>query len=165
MKAISVLLSLTAAVAVHSVEDAATSGSIRASRTAARGDSAVKYPVEKKKEKRVLNENQLKMHNDAYERHLSKKKAAQSESSTKENEAEQGERELSYKAKTGFSKLMWQDDGYRAGGRISSRPNNDKPGWMDDDDNRWGGTFVTRELLYELIGWHISQLACVFIFV
>lgn len=131
------LISLAAATAAHAAEDQVTSGSIRASRSGARGNVAVKYPVEKKKEKRALNENQVKMHKDALERHLTKKTAGKNASVKEDKKTEASERELSgsnYKAKTGFTKLMWQDDGYRAGGRVFGR-SDDKPGWSDDD---WG---------------------------
>lgn len=141
MKTLSVLISLAAATAVNAAEETATSGSIRASRSSARGDVNVQYPVEKKKEKRVLNDKQRKMHKDAYDRHLTKKTGKSDAVPKEENNQE---RELSggnYKAKSGFSKLMWQDDGYRAGGRIFGR-NDDKPGWFDDDDGRWGGKLI-----------------------
>jgi hypothetical protein len=157
MKTISVLLALAAATAVQSAEDAVSSGSIRASRKSARGETPVQYPVEKKKERKVLSEKQLKMHSDAIDRHLSKKNAAKSEATTKDeakSEADTAtdERELTsnpnFKAKTGLSKLMYQDDAYRAGGRLYGRFDDDawRAGgrtWLDDDAS-WHGKQCTK---------------------
>jgi len=139
MKTLSVIL-LAAASSAQSAEDASTVGSIRASRTAARGETPVQYPVEKKKERRILDEKQLKIHNDVYDRHLMKKNARKSDVKTSDKATETGKRELTYKAKSGFSKLMYQDDNaWRAGGRTYGR-DNDSPVWADDDDDdKWGG--------------------------
>lgn len=155
MKTLSVLISLAAASVAHAAEGTAESGSIRASRSSARGDVKVQFPVKKQNKKRVLNESQRKMHHDAYERHLTKKSAKSDAADEAMKETTNEERELSggnYKAKSGFSKLMWQDDGYRAGGRVFGR-NEDKPGWFDDDDDKWGGalrTVVITLLVYKM---------------
>ncbi|KAL3781021.1 LOW QUALITY PROTEIN: hypothetical protein HJC23_007917 [Cyclotella cryptica] len=132
-------------------EDAATSGTIRASRKATDSDVNVEYPLEKQKERKVLSENQRKMHQEAFERHLTSKNAPEDESAdvVDEKDAKNADRKL-YKSKTGLSKLM-NDDGYRAirtGGNVRPQgwfQNDDMPGWegagmRDDDRSMWGGS-------------------------
>ena len=152
MKALSILFTLAAASAVHSEEDAVTAnGSIRATRKATRGDVSVEFPVEKKREKRAFTMEHVKMHHDAYERQLTRKNNRSDEDSGKpdaKKDVEQEERQLGYKAKSGLSKLMWQDDGYRRPINGGNRPlqgnnrplqGNNRPLYNDDDAYRAGG--------------------------
>lgn len=145
MKALSILFTLAAASAVHSEEDAVTAnGSIRATRKATRSDVSVEFPVEKKREKRAFTMEHVKMHHDAYERQLTRKNNRSDEASGKpdvKKDVEQEERELGYKAKSGLSKLMLQDDGYRRPINGGNRPlqGNNRPLYDDDDAYRAGG--------------------------
>ncbi|KAL7522210.1 hypothetical protein ACHAWX_006918 [Stephanocyclus meneghinianus] len=151
MKTVSVILTLAVASIGRAAEDAATSGTIRASRKATNGDVDVRYPVEKKKERKALSENQRKMHEDAFERHLSNKNAPENDvADTVDNKnTKTAERKL-FKSKTNLSKLMY-DDGYSAlktGGGVTPQrwlDDDDRAGWggagmRDDDRSMWGGS-------------------------
>lgn len=136
MKTVSVILTLAVASIGRAAEDAATSGTIRASRKATNGDVDVRYPVDKKKERKALSENQRKMHEDALERHLSNKNAPENDvADTTDKNTNTAERKL-LKSKTGLSKLMY-DDGYSA---LKTGGSGTPQRWIDDDDMAgWGG--------------------------
>ena len=133
MKAVSVLLSLAAASVVHAADDAAA-GSIRTTRKAEVGDVKVQYEAGgKRRERKALTDQHKQMRNDAFDRHLNKKDAPESDVATdKEKETESGDRKL-YKAKTGLGKLMQDDDAMRAGKTPINRPgDNWGPEYRDD---------------------------------
>ena len=151
MKTVSVILTLAVASVGRAAEDTATSGTIRASRKASNGNLDVRYPVEKKKERNLLSENQRKMHEDAFERHLTNKNAPGNDAAdtVEKKDTKTAERKL-FKSKTGLSKLMY-DDGYnaiRTGGSVSPQ------GWLDDDDmsTGWGGKHTKSMTAIFLIG-------------